>query len=294
MKKKIDIEKLLQWAFREELPKGHAVEASAWSLIETFGQLGARVDVSARGSSSGGLGFVPGEPHPDALAVAAAVRSMSREHRFSKTDCAGLLGDYAGVGELAIGAMAGVAFNLRALIIRCAALGAPMVWDIGVPRLCRVTRLDNQHAIVFGLDDAGQLIELRSDKKGRYPIGSAPRCHLEWTEPSIEQLLETRAEYAAWRHALASLALDLANRLGDIEATGPLRPADPWLTGDPPASIVLPGAAAGPMQKRPLAPTREKAVRPHESAIERKAREWRGKSQMRRKPTPRASRFNVI
>jgi hypothetical protein len=103
--KQIDIEKLLQWAMREQLPKGRAVSASPWDIITSFATLGTRVDVS-RGSYDG-LGFVPGTPHADAEVVAAALRDFPAETRLSEVECFDLLGPYAQLDPLAVRAVSG-------------------------------------------------------------------------------------------------------------------------------------------------------------------------------------------
>lgn len=82
MKRKITIEKLLEWAFREELCKVGAgggfslVSASAWDLVSGMAELGTLID-----RSPNGYGVIPGfhalgDPHPDAVKVGDAVRGL--------------------------------------------------------------------------------------------------------------------------------------------------------------------------------------------------------------------------
>lgn len=82
MKRKITIEKLLEWAFRQELCKVGAgiglssVAVSSWDLISGVAELGTLID-----RSPNGYGVIPGfqaegEPHGDALLVGEAVRSL--------------------------------------------------------------------------------------------------------------------------------------------------------------------------------------------------------------------------
>ncbi|MEO1110559.1 MAG: hypothetical protein AAFX90_21860, partial [Pseudomonadota bacterium] len=69
MKKQIDIEKLLKWAYCEELPKGGAhgggaVSYSSWCAVAGLAELGTLIDDNS-------YGVVPdltssGEPDPDA------------------------------------------------------------------------------------------------------------------------------------------------------------------------------------------------------------------------------------
>ena len=123
MKKRIDIEKLLQWAMREELPKGKPVTASAWDVVMSYGQLGARIQTSGHGYD--GFGFVPGAPHEDAVIVADAVGKISDEARFEDADNVGkLFGDLVAIAEDAIASLLKAQFNPRAMIISKALGGA--------------------------------------------------------------------------------------------------------------------------------------------------------------------------
>ena len=269
--KQIDIEKLLQWALREELPKGRPVAASQWDVITSFATLGTRVDVS-RGSHDG-LGFVPGTPHADADTVAAVLRDLPAETRLSEAECCALLGPYASLDPIAVRAVTGAMFNMRALVIRCAILGTRMEWDVGLPQ-ARVLRHTNRHAIVFGVDDAGQLILLQPNKAGTYRAANVPRAHVEYVEPSVGQLLEARAEYAVWHRALVLLVAALAGRLIEYVAMAPAARGAPWHGGQVAAPTILHGAEVK-MAKLPLGPVRKVALAPLESDIERRSREWR-------------------
>ena len=71
MKRQVDIERLLSWAFLDELPKGGSEAWSPWDRIAT---LGTRID-----DQFGALSRLPpifGDPHPDALIVARYVGKL--------------------------------------------------------------------------------------------------------------------------------------------------------------------------------------------------------------------------
>lgn len=267
-----DIEALVAWALREEIPKGSPVSLSAWDAISNFATLGTRVDVS-RGGGGDGLGFVPGTPHPDAERIALAVRALDKGKRIGEAGCAKLIGGFAECDALAVRAVAQSPFNLAALVIRCAVLGVRMEWDVGTPQLRPVTYSGQRHAIVFGVDDDGQLMEVKADRRGRYNAARSPRCHVAWDEPSIGFLLEARAEYAAWHHALTELADVLRGTLDDFEVTGPEARAEPWRTGQVEAPRVLDGGITVGAEPLPLKPARPVYPAPVESPIEREARE---------------------
>lgn len=73
-KKRIDIEKLVQWAFRDELPKQGANPFSPWEPILRYGSNGGhRIDDDA---PRGRLPAILGEPHPDARLIERAVNQL--------------------------------------------------------------------------------------------------------------------------------------------------------------------------------------------------------------------------
>lgn len=85
----ITIEKLLTWAFVDELPKGGGAEGiyspkSAWSLMDYIASFGVRVDID-RGRQDLPGRFEQGEPHPDAILVGEAVRELAN-HNFDMAD----------------------------------------------------------------------------------------------------------------------------------------------------------------------------------------------------------------
>lgn len=286
--KKIDIEKLLQWAFHDELPKGHPVSTSPWDSISRIGELGVRVQTSGFGGD--GLGFVHGEPHADAQAVAVAVKALPEAFRFTETDCAGMLGCYAACDPLAIRAVAGAPFKLAALVIRCAVLGERMVWNLGTPQLrpvyYRSDRGGRPAPMILGIGDDGELTAVHPDHKGRWSLDRQPRAHLTFEEPSIAELLEARAEYVAWRTGLALLAVALAGHLAEHEVTPPAALPDPWRTGESPAGRVFTVPASGSLAKRPLGHPRKVAEPLLESVIEKVTRERRTRlARDRRKAT---------
>lgn len=273
MKKTLPIDKLVQWALVDELPKGHAVGISAWDAVISYSRLGARVDVSASGH---GLGFTPGTPHPDAEVIAQALRALPDKAQLRSAECAALIGPYAALDPLAVRAVAAASFNPLALVIRCAALKCAMEWDLGLPHPAPV-RHATGHVIVFGVVD-GELTELRIDRKTRrYHFIDQPRTHLTYGTPSVGALLETRAEYTVWHRALVALAASLADSMSEHAAAPPLASPQPWRDNKPASAVHQTPRRGGAERPLPLHYPRPRAARPHESAIERKARQSRGR-----------------
>lgn len=275
----MEIEKLLQWALREELPKGHPVAASTWeTTVERFAFLGTRVDVSCPGSPDG-LGFVPGEPHPDAVEVGEAIRRLPRDFKLTRADCRDLLGHFYSLDRLAVRAIEGSAFNMAALVIRCAVLGSRMEYDIGHPTVGPLVQSGRKaRAVAYHTDADGRILDQEANLNGHgtYPLGAA--TPIKWHEPSIGQVLEVRAEYAIWHRALGLLYSDLAGRLREIKVLPASARPEPWRTGQAPEPIVHEGAPLDDNRPLPLAPTgRPRMLRPLEPDIVTDRRRSRAK-----------------
>lgn len=282
MKKRIDIEKLVQWAMREELPKGQAVAASPWDMITQFAQLGVRVQTG--GYAGDGFGFTPGAPHEDAIIVGDAIRALNTEARFDAAcEVLPLFGDLAGIAGDAVDAILCASFDPRSIVISKAMQGTRPAWDFETPSPYQmfVSFRDRAGAIrsrplVHGVDAEGDLVELapnrgrKAQRDGMYDLAYGPRSPLQWGDPSLIHIGHARAEYLAWHGALVSLAADLAGKLAEHEPTAPAVRPMPWITGQAPASRVLsdgfpPGLLTVPLA---LAPKRKSVGRPVESKIE--------------------------
>lgn len=281
MKKSVDIEKLVQWALREELPKGRAVSTSAWDLISSYAALGTRVDTS-RGSGDG-LGFVAGEPHADAGVIAYAIEMLPSASRFDdRIEVEALFGDLAAIAGDAIDAIMYATFNPRAIVLSKAILGSRPKWDFEHPTPYRMT-LQFRDAVgslrerprVVGTDADGAIVDLMPRRgkaamvRGVYDLALSPRSPLQWGDPSLISIGHARAEYVAWHNALVRLATALAGSLADHAATMPSASRAPWLTGDDAptarvfvASCASVGSVALPLQPKRAAPAAQSRESP--------------------------------
>jgi hypothetical protein len=270
VKKKIDIEKLLHWAVRDELPKGRAVTATPWDVITQFGALGTVVQTSGYGD---GFGFVSGDPHDDALIVAEAVRSLDRDARFEDIgDVLSLFGDLIGIAGDAPGLLLLATFDPQALVLSNATRGVRPKWDFEQPTPRQVfapSITGRPRAMVYGMDGDGDLVEVRANKKtGRFNMAMTPRSPLLWHEPSMVHVGECRAEWVTWHGALTRLALALAGKLETFDVVAPALPLLPWVTGsDRPRVIAGRDLASEAFDPR-LAPKRHAPGKPTESPIE--------------------------
>jgi hypothetical protein len=248
MKTGRSIENLVQWAMREELPKGRAVSTSAWDLLTRFGALGTNVD---GGGWRDDLGYVPGDPHPDAETIGAAIRSLKSDARFEhRLDALELFGDLAAIAGAAVDAVMRSTFNPQALVICHAVQSTRPKWDFPMPGPEQMMRPERnargelrEVPLVHGVDDDGDLVEMKSYRtakaRGLYDLAMLPRSPVVWCDPAPLSIAEARAEYLCWIDALGDLCTSLRGALQDFEPVMPQLSRLPWITGQVPQPRVL-------------------------------------------------------
>jgi hypothetical protein len=230
----LDVEKLLQWAFREELPKQSIEGTWGYSVSPMFrlAALGVAIDNSGEACLPAALGA----PHPDAIAIGDKVEQLGPDAIDWPSSRGNIIDDFLGLVSDNDVSLTALVIHLPGLVGMHARMGTrprvspspqaePIVGDNGKP-------------VVKFIDDKGRLVEGRT--KGRH-YGSASRCPLRWF-PTPRQVAFERLEYIAWHDALTRLA-DTINQSGlaDHVALPPAAPARPWeaLTIDGPR--ILPG-----------------------------------------------------
>jgi hypothetical protein len=273
-KRFLDIEQVLRWAYRDELPKDRrtvvipgAQRQGVWSPYlypAGYGEASPMFRDGGSGGPSGGYADgwdrdpghpkVFGGPHPDALAVEAAVKNLDqwRGYGFVAEDPAGLTWGFFGLeaghqaaAMEAIAAMAGtVACHARA--------GTRPKWSPGIPRPGAVNAGNGKPQVLVG-ELFAEVFDKRRDRMrqvrvhdlpgrrvppgaatyvetvpapplrgGVYRLGSY--CPLAW-RPDPKKLVVERAEWAAWRMGLQLLWQSLE---GALELIAPLPPSAPW------------------------------------------------------------------
>lgn len=292
VKKAVDIEGLLRWAYRDELPKA-AAEGSdrivfafrtGWGGVEKFGELMALVqepDIRNR------FGLFPDrfattEPHPDALRVHAAVDDL-RHLEFEMPEGWNPIADMGDLGPEGGAAVArGLAGltvvnaagktvlrrSLARLVMRQAILGGCPCWEGDVPERRLVTdygKVKWFRRVVMMTDGAFGPVQQELEVDGfnhklREPYGDA---YTKTTlDPDPAPVVQGRAEYELWRAALDVLVEALAGALESHEVTPCPRSARPWEVPDPrrrilPSLLVAaasrPDARPAPRKKKPRA-----------------------------------------
>ncbi|MGU3540015.1 hypothetical protein [Methylobacterium sp. A54F] len=232
----LDIEDVLRWAFREELPKrrddadGQMRAFPSISPMFAMAALGGRVENFSR---EPGFPLAMGDPHPDALIVEAAVLDLQRfaQHRF-----AGDLGLLTylppGLDEHAVmsRAMEQIVDLVRIKVrlgsrptFAASPIPAAIVDRRGRPRVV-VQRMENR-VDGFGRIRSHPVEEpCGAEGRDRYPKGAY--CPVHWDDPNA--ILFERAEYATYWAALDLLAHELAGKLASIAVLPPAAAQRPW------------------------------------------------------------------
>lgn len=248
IKRKMDVESALRFAYRDELPKRGAVAASstAWDAITRYGEMGGeRIDCTPEP----GFPAILGEPHPDALAIEQAVRGLSSLSGAELGDdalSAGIEGFCLDETTYVARAMQ----NIPALVAIHARLGRRPPFG-PAPVMERVVGANGKPVVVrqepyfvpvrwqVVTDKRGrktekpvEFVEYQKDvpapaiRAGLYPEGAM--CPLACS-PRPEFVMLERAEYAVWWAALDYLAETLAGELDTIAVTMLRAPQRPWL-----------------------------------------------------------------
>lgn len=222
MKKTLDVERLVSWAFREELPKKPYPVSDFWArLIE----LGGRIDEGLAYSDQPGF-LCEEPPHPDALLVSHAVAQLEEQEidlDVSREILMGTLACWLPEDDRIL--RLSLRFQTRALISMHAQMGTRPEWDVGEIKPQR-TLGRNGKPIVHGITPGG-----------RY--GDGALCPLQLNiDPLV--IANARGEYAAWRAGLSTVKAQLESwTLADFKLTGPIAPPAPWITGPEPKPRIL-------------------------------------------------------
>lgn len=214
--REVEIERLVQWAYRDELPKrGIGNIANGWDSAACYFELLSKIDVDP------GFPVIMGAPHPDALTIERAIQGLTDEVALDWRTHRELLMDDLRLLAPRGNPLLDRVFSEVALVESCARLGRRPQWNIGTPSPQRIMGKNNKPVMVGQCEGAA-----------RYKFGS--HCPLQYTAPTVEQLIFRRFEYMVWRGGLERLVGILRGwLLREYMPLMPIAPAVPWL--DPPA-----------------------------------------------------------
>lgn len=244
-KVEMDVEKLLHWAYRDELSKRQTSSAEGiWSSIADYGQRGG-IDV---GDSSAQRYPHFGLPHPDAERIERAIEGLENTIIDWVASARDLMADMFDLFSAHLAArdyLLVACFDTATLVHHHTIMGDRPAWYSERPLVRRVRppRGPGQ-SVVIG-DYVGH---------GRWKAGAY--CPIRW-EPSPVAIALRRGAYAVWFDGLSRLAEGL--ELEEHVALPPSCAARPWLK-DEHRGAVLSGGVASLVGLRPLKPARETAV----------------------------------
>lgn len=210
MGQSVEIERLLQWAFRSELPKrerlGPRSARSAWQSVESYARLGCRVHSSP--SASG-----PAIPHRDALIIADEVTGLRGSVAVDLRH-PDLLGVLAPLSEEIADPQ--ISLSEADLVETHARAGVSPDWCRHPPR-ARPVIGPNGKPVIEG------------KRYGRDRYSERACCLLRWGDPTIEIIARARAGYIVWWGALNRLVNSLNAKLRNHIALPPAALAEPWM-----------------------------------------------------------------
>ncbi len=274
IKAEVEIQALLEWTFRTELPKRQISSAEGIWRDVAIGAAGI-------GGDGGSAQRYPhhGLPHDDALLIEAAVAGLPMWMCDWSESLPDIMGDLAGLltvndlrreqeerGRITQSSWPAKAYakaggraqatntprdvilvgsiDIEALVVSHARQGTRPDWCAGGPT-CHSTpsRNDPSRAMITG------------ECRGRNLYATGSCCPLSW-RPSPLTIATARADYLAWWRGLVMLADTL--ELNEHAALPPAAPQLPWFDAEP--SVSLYGQRSPPkMRTLPLKPQRKTA-----------------------------------
>lgn len=251
MNQRINIEKLLKWAYCEELPKagsshgGTYSVGSSWTSISSFAELLTKVDDNE-------YGVVPsfevgiGEPHPDALAIHAAVCRLNELELTMPDDWNPMpeIEEHEKHLQMSLqAARFGIANAKRSpadLVRKHAILGGFPDWVGEVPVLKPVCNSSGlpiwfQMRIDHGIGGNGQPVENKFETEDGWNRNTkAPKAGAYqkfFLTPDPTPVIIGRGEYQIWVCCLNIIVEELAGKLDKWKVETVARPTCPWEAG---------------------------------------------------------------
>ncbi len=219
MKKEVPIDKLLQWAYGDELLKNpNLLEpgtlASIYGPMLKFGQYYCRID-QASGGDWPWMPEIAGPPHVDALKLDAAVAGLKSYEIPWPESKEYIMGALAPMTPDDDSRLKYNAPGVKGMIITCATLKHTPQWGPEIPKPNGITAGRN-NVMVVPPKGSGERI---------YKDGA--HCPLIY-EPKHAEVARERIEYAAWHGAIRKIADDLADNLTAHRPISPMAAERPW------------------------------------------------------------------
>jgi hypothetical protein len=237
IKRSADIESVLGWAYREQLPLKYI--SSANGIWDKIGGIGIARDANARRDGSSAQRYPQfGLPHPDADLIERAVSACPAVEIDWQTEGPWIMGDLFGLlthnAAVSVGS-----FRAAAWVVQHASMNTRPKWRIDDPRPYPVKA------------ERGPGYKIVGECLGKNRYSTWSYCPLEW-RPTIIDIAEARAEYLVWWRALTDLAKRLKGALETWLPQPPTAVADPWRVAEPVRACHLLGPSESQWHRRPL------------------------------------------
>lgn len=243
--KQIPIVALLEWAYRQELPKaertGGGMTASApssWGMVANYGMLGTVIDAPINRHGVVASFMDDGDPHPDALAVGAAVAGLASARVLigeawspfpEWADADGLVAETVMRIRPRLASMAGA--EIATMMIARAVLGRKPAWRGEEPG--RVLEMRGGRPAWFvketGRDAYGNAVEREVDgfnpRSGRPKPGAYRKARLT---DDVAGLAIDRFRRTVWALAVRHVAQAVAGQLSGHHLTAEVPTLAPW------------------------------------------------------------------
>ena len=229
-----DVERLLHWAYRDELPKRELDAGSGGGGFNTLAELGTVIDEQPYARPQRYAGY--GKPHPDALLLDWLVNGLEDvaiQWPAGQIALLGHLARYVTKSDEFI--IAKMKAQPAGLVRAHARMGTRPFWDVWYR--FEPVLLANNKPLTRYVDRHGKLVDCRHGQQdylrgGQCPvrigIGSRPGERGRLGAPLVE-IVSARFEYYVWRKALDELVLRAARAgLTDWIPVAPQAPVTPW------------------------------------------------------------------
>jgi len=261
--KQIGIVELLEWAYRHELPKaerpGDGMSASAsssWGMVASYGVLGTVIDAQINRFGVVPVGMDEGDPHPDAMAVAAAVGGLASS-RVSISEEWTPFPDWVDADGLVEHAVARIRPRLasmrgeeiQTMLIARAVLGRKPVWRGDEPGRAMIMHGGKPAWFMkaAGQDAWGNPVEREVDgynyRSCRPRAGAYRKYRLT---DDVAGLAIDRFRRTVWALAVRHVAQHVAGQLSSHQLSAEVPTLAPWAAvaglagrGDPPHAVSL-------------------------------------------------------
>lgn len=246
--KQTGIIELLEWAYRQELPKAERISASglavvsggsSWGMVYDFGILGTVIDAPLNGHGVVPVALDEGDVHPDALLIGRAVdglagMSVEIAPDWSPfTDWAdedGLVADAVRRRVPRLAALSGR--EIRTILIARAVLGRKPDWRGEEPGRAIVTRggkpawfMKQQRVDHY----SGEPFECEVDGFNPRSMRPRPGAYRKFRlTDDVEGLAEERFRRSVWALAVRHVAASVAGRLLAHELSAEVPTLAPW------------------------------------------------------------------